>query len=104
MIKNNKKIMKTIVFSLSLAALMLTADNLSAQDRGLFNMGKSSTDSKYSGNKGGLLRGDVTINDNDDEGGITNYGVGEPVPVGSGIAILLTAGMGYVAFKKKEDE
>ena len=102
MIKNNKKIMKTIVFSLSLAALMLTADNLSAQDRGLFNMGKSSTDSKYSGNKGGLLRGDVTIND--DEGGITNYGVGEPVPVGSGIAILLTAGMGYVAFKKKEDE
>ena len=97
-----KKTLKTIVFSLGLAALMLTADNLSAQDRGLFNMGKSSTDSKYSGNKGGLLRGDVTINDNDE--GITNYGVGEPVPVGSGIAILLAAGMGYVALKKKEDE
>lgn len=102
MFKNNKKTMKTIVFSLELAALMLTVNDLSAQDRGLFNMGKSSTDSKIVGNNGGLLRGDVTIND--DEGGISNYGIGEPVPVGSGIAILLAAGMGYVTLKKKEDE
>ena len=101
MIKNNKKTMKALVFSLGFMLLTLTANNLSAQDRGLFNMGKSSADSKYSGNKGGLLRGDVTINDSD-EGGITNDDFG--APLGSGIAILIGAGFGYVALKKKEDQ
>ncbi len=28
----------------------------------------------------------------------------DPVPLGSGIAILIGAGLGYVALKKKEDE
>ena len=29
---------------------------------------------------------------------------GQPAPLGSGIAILIGAGLGYVALKKKEDE
>ena len=44
-------------------------------------------------------RGDANIS-----GGITNGSFGEEVPLGSGIAIMLVAGLGYVALKKKEDE
>ena len=37
--------------------------------------------------------------------GITNYGIGESsdAPLGSGLFILLGAGLGYAALKKKED-
>ena len=97
--KTNKKTLKTIVFSLGLAALTLTANHLNAQDRGLFGMGKSSADYDYNYSSRGLL---------DSEGisasGFTNADFGEQAPLGSGIAILLAAGMGYVALKKKEDE
>ena len=99
MIKNNKKAMKTLVFSLGLVAMLLTSTNLNAQDRGLFGKGKSSTESKYSGNKGGLLRGDVTINDNTGDGGIQNDDFG--APLSSGIAILLAAGAGYAIVRRK---
>ena len=51
-------------------------------------------------NSQGINR-DVTAVTDD---GISNYGLGETVPVGSGIVILLGAGLGYVALKKKEDE
>ena len=38
------------------------------------------------------------------EGGITNSGIGQQsAPLGSGLVILLGAGLGYVALKKKED-
>ena len=99
MIKNNKKTMKTLVFSLGLAALTLTANNLNAQDRGLFGLGKSSADYDYNYNS----RGMINISGNSEEG-ISNYGIGEEVPVGSGLVILLGASLGYVALKKKEDE
>ena len=46
---------------------------------------------------------DVSIPGND-EGGITNSGIGEEVPLGGGIAILLAAGLGYASLKKKEDQ
>ena len=36
--------------------------------------------------------------------GITNQGIGDPALLGSGLVILLGAGLGYVALKKKEDE
>ena len=91
----NKKTMKTIVFSLVLAAMTLTANNLNAQDRGLFGKGETA-DTENSG--GGMMRqGEPTpIN-----GGIHNDDFG--APLGSGIAILIGAGLGYVALKKKED-
>ena len=94
----NKKTMKTIVFSLGLAAMTLTATNLNAQNRnggGLFGMGETS-DNTDNGNRGVL---NVT---NNVEGGIQNDDFG--APLGSGIAILIGAGLGYVALKKKEDE
>ena len=92
------KTIKTFVFSFGLAILLLSSNSLSAQDRGLFGMGKSSADYEYSGSKGMM-----DISGNSDEG-ISNYGIGQDAPIGSGIIILLGAGLGYMAFKKKEDE
>ena len=48
-------------------------------------------------------RGALNVTGNT-ESGISNYGIGEEVPVGSGLVILLGASLGYVALKKKEDE
>ena len=100
MFKNNKKTMKTLAFSLVLAALTLTANNLTAQNdgsRGLFGMGKSSADYDYSSGESLLRQGEPNIN-----GGIQNDDFG--APLGGGIAILIGAGLGYVALKKKEDQ
>ena len=97
----NKKNLKTLVFSLGLAAMLLPAINLNAQGRpgGLFGTNQSKATLQ-----GGLMknstRGVVTINDETGDG-IQNDGFG--APVGSGIAIMLVAGLGYVALKKKED-
>ena len=64
---------------------------------GLFGSGNSF------GSNGGLFGKGGAINDNI-TGGITNGSFGEEVPLGGGIAIMLVAGLGYVALKKKEDE
>ena len=97
------KTLKAIVFSLGLAAGMMLPASASAQ--GVFgDMLDNYYSEKESGsNSGPLLRGDYSINDNTDDGGITNLGIGE-APLGSGVVILLGAGLGYVALKKKEDE
>ena len=64
---------------------------------GLFGFGKGfESDSRLFGNRG-------AINDNI-TGGIINGSFGEEVPLGGGIAIMLVAGLGYVALKKKEDK
>ena len=102
MIKNNKKTMKTIVFSIGLAMLLLTATNLHAQydgSRGLFGMGKSSADNDYSYNRDRLGPGESSVTVD-----ITNEDFEPAAPIGSGIAILIGAGLGYVALKKKEDK
>ena len=102
MFKNNKKTMKTIVFSLVLVALTLIANHLNAQNdgsRGLFGMGKSSADYDYNYNSRGLL--DATGIPGNSEEGISNYGIGETVPVGSGLLILSLAGAGYAALRRK---
>ena len=99
MIKNNKKTMKTLVFSLGLVALLLTSTNLKAQydgSRGLFGLGGSSADYEYS-TRDGL----IGINDNTggSTNGIQNDSFG--TPLGSGIAILLAAGAGYAVVRRK---
>ena len=96
--KTNKKSLKAIALSLGLAAMTLTANNLNAQDRGLF--GRGAMPETYTDN-GSMNRGDVTINSNTTDG-FTNETFGE-TPLGSGLVILLGAGLGYVALKKKED-
>ena len=92
---NNNKL-KTIVFSLGLAAMMLPATNLNAQTGGgIFERGFVSDEADYGS------RGTLNITPNSDNG-ITNDDFG--APLGSGIALLLGAGLGYVALKKKEDQ
>ena len=134
---NNKKL-KSIVFSMVMAAGMLLpasgfAQNMEAEtgggflglgklfgtgdlfdnligeepteawmpeSGGLFNSyGGDNADNTFLGNRDGLFN--VNINSNTGNG-ITNDDFG--APLGSGIAILLGAGLGYVALKKKEDE
>ena len=94
--------LKTIVFSLGLAAGMMLPASASAQ--GVFGdmLDNYYSEKESSSNSGPLLRGDYSINDNTD-GGISNDGFGSNAPLGSGIAILIGAGLGYVALKKKED-
>lgn len=100
MTKNNK--MKTLVFSLGLAAMTLTANNLNAQNdgsRGLFGRGASAFDYATGSSEESLMRLDPTPITGS---GIQNDDFG--TPLGSGIAILIGAGLGYVALKKKEDQ
>ena len=102
--KTNSKTLKTIVFSLVLAAMTLTANNMNAQNddsRGILGRGTSvenpQNGSKTLFHKNGDRDGENTYD-------ITNNGIGqENAPLGSGIAILIGAGLGYVALKKKED-
>ena len=92
--KHNK--LKTIVFSLGLAAMILPATNLNAQNGGgIFERGFVSDEADYGS------RGVMGIDDNT-AGGITNDDFG--APLGSGLAILIGAGLGYVALKKKEEK
>ena len=90
--------MKSIVLSMALAAMMLpagaTAQENPGESAGLF--GKGGT---FGSNGRGLF--DIYVQEGEE--GITNADFGEETPLGSGIAIMLAAGLGYVALKKKED-
>lgn len=94
-----KNSLKAIALSLGLAAMLLSANNLAAQNGGLFSRGATAD------NETSNTRGLMNINLNTEDG-ITNgsFGEDEPAPLGSGLAILIGAGLGYVALKKKEDE
>ena len=97
--KINKKKLKSIVFAMMVAAGMLLPVSVSAQETadrpgGLFG-------TKEPLNSRGLFG--IFEKEGEDEG-ITNDDFGEQAPLGSGIAILLATGLGYVALKKKEDE
>ena len=97
--KIKKLNLKAIVLSLGLAALMAPASamaqNTTERPGGLFGY-----NNQYVGESLFQIRG---------EGMEMNLNVEiqlfqDPAPLGSGIAILLGAGLGYVALKKKEDE
>ena len=104
-----KKTMRTIVFSIVLAAMTLTANNLNAQNGGGM-FGRGVTESENASRTGeSFILTNGTFGENNTPGGgdsysITNETFGENTsPVGSGLGILLAAGLGYVALKKKED-
>ena len=93
-----KNSLKAIALSLGLAALMAPATPLNAQSR-----------------PSGLFGSDPQTNDNSPKGlmnqnrsgvnfGLSNDNFVEPAPLGSGLVLLIGAGLGYVALKKKEDE
>ena len=79
--------LKAMALSLTVAAMLLLPTTSSAQTDGFFR-------NYDNGNRGD---GDIT-SDN-----ITNADFGESAPIGSGIAILIGAGLGYAVLKKKED-
>ena len=93
----SKKNTKNFVISMALAALLLLPMTMTAQyDEDKYGIqpwfGSSMLGRENSGNRDG------------ENFSISNYGIGETVPFGSGIGILLLAGAGYVALKKKEDK
>ena len=98
--------LKAIVLSLGLGVAMLSSTSVQAQ--GVFGdmldnyYAEKEAQSSYGG--GALLRGAATRDEIPVSGGFTNDGFGNNAPIGSGIAILIGAGLGYVALKKKEDE
>ena len=82
---------KTLVFSIGLAALMLSANNLNAQNGGgLFGRGMTSDNAEYS-NRDGVGLGSAE-NEN------------PTAPLGSGIVVLTAIGAGYALLKRKEDK
>jgi len=108
---NKKKKLKALVLSMGLGAAMLTAPSVQAQ--GVFgdmlDNYYAEKEAQSSQGGGALLRGSVDRDGTGISGGLTNGGFGEdepvyPAPLGSGLAILVGAGLGYVALKKKEDK
>ena len=97
--KNYKKTLKSIVLSMVLAAGMMLPASVMAQEEGrgggLFGRGDIFESD-------GWFRGLLNEEDEELEGDMTNQTF--ETPLGGGIAILLAAGLGYVALKKKEDE
>ena len=100
--KNTKKTLKSTVLAMVVAAGMLLPVGASAQNDvrpgGLFGLGDLFE-------SGGLFN-ENDLREGEDGFDISNYGIGEDedAPLGSGLVILLGAGLGYVALKKKEDE
>jgi hypothetical protein len=91
---NNKKL-KSSVFSMVLAAgMLLPASGFAQEGGGLFCRGNVNESD-------GWFRS--IFNLEEDPEGITNDEFTD-VPMGSGLVILIGAGLGYAALKKKEDE
>jgi len=97
------KTLKAIVFSLGLAAGMMLPASASAQ--GVFG---DMLDNYYAEKEQTSQSGGALLSGNGDHRGGMEIGVNTQdfgqAPLGSGIAILIGAGLGYVALKKKEDE
>ena len=93
--------LKAAAFSMVMTALMLLPLTTNAQYRenqfGLQEWGQTSLLGRQEGGNSLRTGGNTSIE------GITNDGFGTS-PLGSGIAILIGAGLGYVALKKKEDQ
>ena len=98
--KATKKSLKALALSLGLAALMAPATMNAQINRGLLQNPYKDESGKNHGmmNSTGS-RGEITLPSSN----IANDDF-STAPIGSGIAILIGAGLGYVALKKKEDE
>ena len=83
---------KAIALSLGLAAMMLLATNLTAQNGGgIFERGFVSDNVESNNRDGGIGLGGAQSED-------------PTSPLGSGIAILTAIGAGYALLKRKEDK
>lgn len=108
--KKNKLKKKALVLLAAIAVMLLLPQHLSAQDGGLFGLGKSSGYFEKTGVMGRGATGDGGFNittqqfGSDENGGynITTQQFGQEVPVSGGLAILVMAGAGYAALKRKQ--
>lgn len=97
--KIKKMNLKAIVLSLGLVAMMLPA-NAMAQETAKRPGGLFGFSDQFVGEGLFQIRGEeIGMNLN-----VEIQPFQDPAPLGSGIAILIGAGLGYVALKKKEDE
>ena len=91
--------LKAIVLSLGLVTMMLPASAMAQKTTerpgGLFGPNDQSRTS---------LLNQKTVNGEEWDLNVGTQPFQDPAPLGSGIAILIGAGLGYVALKKKEDE
>ena len=101
MVKNYRKL-KVIALLLMLAAEMLSVSSVQAQGV-LGDLLDDYYEERDQSSRGGVLNR-VTYSIDDASEGISNYGIGETVPLGSGIVVMLGASLGYMTLKKKEDE
>lgn len=107
--KKNKLKKKALVLLAAIAVMLLLPQHLSAQNGGLFGFGNSSETTENAGVMGrGATDGGYNITTqqfgSDENGGynITTQQFGQETPVGSGFAILVMAGAGYAALKRKQ--
>lgn len=94
---------KVLALSLGLGAAMLLTPTVQAQ--GVFG---DMLDNYYAEKEQSSQGGGALLRGSSDRGMTNNYISNDdfgdqPAPLGSGIAIMLGAGLGYVALKKKED-
>jgi hypothetical protein len=97
--KTKKMNLKAIVLSLGLVAMMLPA-NAMVQETAKRPGGLFGFSDQFVGE--GLFQIRAEEEEWDLNVQIQNFQ--DPAPLGSGIAILIGAGLGYVALKKKEDK
>ncbi|MBR6847777.1 MAG: hypothetical protein IKM74_06575 [Bacteroidales bacterium] len=108
--KKNKLKKKALVLLAAIAVMLLLPQHLSAQDGGLFGLGTSSEATENAGVMGRGSSGNGGYNittqqfGSDENGGynITTQQFGQETPIGSGFAILVMAGAGYAALKRKQ--
>ena len=106
---NKKRKKKTLMLSLLVAAGMLLSTNLSAQEQHGRPGGLFGEQPGTSQNSSGLmdLRGTVGVDINGQGFGETNGDItGQTfgTPLGSGLFVLLAAGVGYSALKTKKKQ
>lgn len=94
---------KAIVLSMAMTIALSVPLGVSAQEGGLFQRGVSDETYYGAGSENGTS-GVFGQRDGQTTGVINNQVFGQPVPLGSGLVILLAAGAGYAALKRKEDE
>ncbi len=108
--KKKKLKTKALMLLVVIAAMLLLPQHLSAQGGGMLGLGNSSEATE---NAGLMDRGTpggynlITQQFGSDENGgynISTQQFGQETPVGSGLAILVLAGMGYAACKRSKKQ
>ena len=100
--KQTKKKGKAVALSLAMATAISLPLVASAQE-GLFQRGVSDETCSSAVNEK-ETSGMFGYRNTQTTGVINNQVFGQSVPIGSGVLILLAAGAGYAALKRKEDE